>query len=155
MNETLQLVMFLLDERRYALSLGVVERIVAAVEITPLPQAPGIVLGVINIAGEVVAVLDVRRRLNLPARELQPADRFLIARTTRRRVVLVIDDALGVIELPPPAVTASSDVVPGMEQVQGIAQVDGDLVLIHDLEALLSLEDERVLDEAMTPEVGA
>src|SRR3990172_5353590 len=49
-----QLVVFHLDEQRYALHLACVERTVAAVEVTPLPGAPGIVAGIVNVQGSVV-----------------------------------------------------------------------------------------------------
>ena len=51
MNKSNQLVVFYLDDQQYALYLSVVERLVSAVEITHLPKAPDIVLGVINIQG--------------------------------------------------------------------------------------------------------
>ena len=57
-----QIVVFALDEPRYALPLSAVERVVRAVEITPLPKAPEIVLGVINMQGQVVPAVDIRKR---------------------------------------------------------------------------------------------
>src|SRR6266853_41985 len=86
MSELTQLVVFRLDEERYALRLDVVERIVQAAEVTPLPNAPTIVLGLIDLEGRVLPVLNVRRRFRLPEREIGPADQFLIARTERRTV---------------------------------------------------------------------
>lgn len=62
------LVVFRLDERRYALPLSVVERVIRAVEVTPLPKAPPIVLGAIDVQGRVVPVLNVRRRFLMPDR---------------------------------------------------------------------------------------
>ena len=91
-------VVFCLDGQRYALPLAAVRRIVRAVEVTPLPGAPAIVLGAIDVEGSVLPVLDIRRRFLLPEREIGPADQFLIASTARRAVALVIDEAHGVIE---------------------------------------------------------
>jgi len=53
------IVLFSLDEPRYALYLSAVERVIHSVEITPLPKAPDKVLGVINIQGEVIPVIDI------------------------------------------------------------------------------------------------
>lgn len=58
-----------LDGQRYALSLAQVERVIRAVEITPLPQAPEIITGVINVRGRVIPVVDIRKRFRLPVRE--------------------------------------------------------------------------------------
>ena len=85
---SLRLVPFLLDDHRYALHLGVVERVIPAVEITPLPKAPEIVLGLINIRGKIIPTLNIRRRLQLPERETELTDHFIIANTPKRTVAL-------------------------------------------------------------------
>jgi purine-binding chemotaxis protein CheW len=152
MNGLTQLVVFHLDEQRYALPLAVVERIVRAAAVTSLPKAPSIVLGVIDVAGRMLPVLNLRRRFHLPEREISPTDEFLIAQTAWRTVVLVVDEAQGVSECPPGAIIGSAQIVPGLEHIQGIVKLDDGLVLIHDLETFLSLDEARALDEAMSQE---
>ena len=145
----MQLVVFRLDRQRYALPLAAVERIVCAVEVTPLPGAPAIVLGAVDVEGRVLPVLNLRRRFLLPEQEVSPVDQFLIAWTARRMVALVMDEAQGVIEREQSAVIRSDRIVPGLEQFQGVVKLDDGLVLIHDLEKFLSLDEARTLDEAM------
>jgi purine-binding chemotaxis protein CheW len=154
MSELSSLVVFRLDARRYALLLAVVERIVRAVEVTGLPNAPDIVLGVINVEGRVIPVLNLRRRFGLPEREISLSDQFLIARTTRRTVALVVDEAQGVIEHPKAEIIAPARIVPGLGQIQGVVKLPDGLVLIHDLELFLSLEEVNALDAAMAQEVA-
>lgn len=149
MSVPMQLVVFHLNGQRYALPLAAVERVTAAAELTPLPGAPAIVAGVIDVAGCVVPVFCIRRRFLLPQREIVPADQFLIARTERRTVALVIDGAQGVIECEPSAVIDPERLVAGLEQFQGLVQLDDGLVLIHNLEQFLSLDEARALDAAM------
>ena len=149
MSARLQLLVFRLDGQRYALALAAVERVVRAVELTPLPGAPDLVAGAINVAGQVVPVFCIRRRLLLPQRAVAPADQLLIARTERRAVALVIDEAQGVIECDPGEVVDAEGIVPGLEPFHGVAKLGDDLVLIHDLERFLSLEESLILDEAM------
>ena len=67
-NPANHIVVFALDEQRYALHLLAVERVVRAVEVTALPEAPEIVLGVVNVKGRIVPVINVRRRFRLPER---------------------------------------------------------------------------------------
>ena len=145
----MELVIFRLNGQRYALPLPVVERVIQAVEVTSLPGAPAVVLGVINVAGCVLPVFNIRRRFFLPEREVVPADQFLIARTARHTVALVIDEVHGVIEHEPSAVVAADGMVPGLEQFQGVVKLDDGLVLIHDLEKFLSLDEAHALDAAM------
>jgi purine-binding chemotaxis protein CheW len=153
MTQPTQLVVFGLDAQRYALPLASVERIVRAVETMRLPNAPAIVLGAINVAGRVLPVLNLRRRFGLPEREINPADQFLIAHTTRRTVVLVVDEALGMVECPATEIIPPIQIAPGLEQLQGVVRLDDGLVLIQDLEKFLSLDEARALDEAINQEV--
>lgn len=146
----LQLVHFFLDDRRYALYLRVVERIIPAVEITPLPKAPKIVLGLVNIEGQIIPVLNIRTRFHLPNREIDPGDHFIIASTSRRTVALSADAVEGVIEISEREVTAAADILPALEYLDGVVKLGDGMLLIHDLDRFLSLEEESGLDEALS-----
>jgi purine-binding chemotaxis protein CheW len=146
----MQIVVFSLDEPRYALDLFAVERVVRAVEITSLPKAPEIVLGVINVIGQVVPVVDVRKRFRLPGREMDLSDRFIIARTSRRFVALVADDVIGVQKLENRQIINAEQDLPFAEYIKGVAKVDGNLILIHDLDRFLSLDEERKLEKTLS-----
>jgi purine-binding chemotaxis protein CheW len=152
MTNLAQLLVFRLDGQRYALALASVERIVRAVEVTPLPNAPAIVLGVVDVAGCVLPVLNLRRRFGLPEREIVPADQLLIARMAGRSVAVVIDEAQSVIEHPASEIVGAAEIVPGLEHVQGVVKLHDGLVLIHDLEKCLSLEEAHALDQALSQE---
>ena len=149
MNADVQLLAFRLDGQRYGLPLAGVGRVVRIAEITPLPKAPEIVLGVINVQGRVIAVVDVRRRFGLPRREPTLSDSLIIARTPARAVALVADSVAGVVECTVGETVPAQAIVPGMDYVEGIAKLDDGMVLIHDLARFLSLDEGRRLDEAM------
>lgn len=144
-----QIIAFLLDERRYALPLAAVQRVVRAVEITPLPKAPEIVSGVINVQGQIVPVVNIRRRFRLPECALMPGDQIIIARTSNRTVAFIADTANGVIECPAERFVTAAAIVPGLEYVKGVAKLEDGMILIHDLDSFLSLEEARSLDNAM------
>lgn len=144
-----QLVVFVLDGRRYALALAVVERIIGMVEIAPFPKAPEIVGGVIDFHGELMPVFDVRRRFRLPARPHRLQDQLLIARTRRRRVALAVDAVEDVVTCPAGAQIDPATVVPGLEYVRGVTRIEPHgLVFVHDLDSFLSLEEEEALAAA-------
>jgi purine-binding chemotaxis protein CheW len=145
----MQLLIFRLDGRRYALALASVERVVQAVELTPLPGAPAIVAGAVDVEGRILPVFCLRRRLRQPAREIIPSDQLLIARIRERTVALLIDEAQDVIECEPSAVIDPGGIVPGLEQFQGLVQLADGLVLIHDLQKFLSADEALALDCAM------
>src|SRR5277367_233894 len=73
-SQASHLVVFDLEEQRYALRLSAVEQVVRAVEITPLPKAPEIIRGVVNVHGRVVPVYHIRARFRLPEREIDLSD---------------------------------------------------------------------------------
>jgi purine-binding chemotaxis protein CheW len=149
MNPTLLHVAFTLDEGHYALDLSAVERIIQTVEITLLPEAPDIVLGVINIHGKIIPVVNIRRRFHLPEKDIEPTNRLIIAHTLKRTVALVVDVVLGVIETPEDRVVKADTVLPGMDYVQGVVKMEDGMILIHDLNKFLSLEEEKTLDTAI------
>ncbi len=150
MDNSCQLVVFLLDDRQYALQhLASVERIVRAVQVTPLPKAPEIVIGVINLQGQIIPVVNIRRRFRLTEREVNLSDRFIIARTPKRTLAVVADAVTGVLELPHDAVIAKERVIPGLEYVKGVAKLEDGMILISDLDSFLSLEEEAKLETAL------
>ena len=145
-------VAFRLDGGRYALPLQAVERIVRAAQITPLPLAPPVVLGAIDIEGRILPVFNLRERFGLAAKPLEPADHFLIARTRARACALVIDAAEGVIDRTGIAVVDPASLAPNLEHLQGVIPLEDGMVLIQDLERFLSTEEARALDAALAKE---
>ena len=85
-----------MDEQRYALPLAAVERMVRAVELTPWPQTPPKILGAINVQGNVLPVISLRRWLARPDRELDLDDQLLLVRSGTRRLALLADQVSGV-----------------------------------------------------------
>jgi len=148
-REITQWVTFHLDDGRYALPLAAVERIIRAVYVTQVPLAPSVVLGAIDIEGRIVPVLSVRRRLGLAERPIDPASQFLIAQTRWRRVALLIDAVETVIECPRAAIAEATLIAPQLEYIRGIIHLTDGLVLIQDLERLLSADEARGLDDAL------
>ena len=143
--------MFRVDGQRFALPLAVVERVLRAVEVTPLPNAPSIVLGAIDLHGRILPVLNVRRRFGLPDRDLRPEHALLVAHTGQRAVVLTIDEAEGVVQASEEMAINAAQIVPGLEQFSGVLKTTDGLILIHDPETFLSFDETRALHDALEP----
>lgn len=154
MNESgngsvLSLVVFGLTGQRYALHLRTVERVLPMAEVSPLPKAPPITLGVINFHGTVIPILDIQRRFGFPPRDYGLTAHLLVARTSRRMLAVPVDEVLEVREVAADAVTSSDTVLPGIGHVAGIVALADGLLFIHDLETFLSLDEEQRLTEAL------
>lgn len=145
----LSLALFSLEGQQYALHVSTVRRVLPMAAVSALPGGPDIALGVFILHGEIIPVLDIRRRFGLPSREYGPSAHLLVARTSRRTVALPVDEALGVSEVLADAVTPPQTVLPGTRHVAGIVALTDRLLFIHDLDAFLSLDEERQLDESL------
>jgi len=154
MKGDVDLVIFTLDESRFALKLSAVDRVVRVVEITSLPKAPDIVLGIINVQGGIIPVVDVRKRFRFPKRETQLNDQLILARTAKRTVALLADDVTGVMTCPVKRIVEAEKVVPGMAFVEGIVKIDEGMILIHNLDIFLSLDEKNRLDDALRESAG-
>jgi purine-binding chemotaxis protein CheW len=144
MNETterqlLELLIFELGGQRYGLPVSAVREIVRAVLPVPVPGASGAIEGVVNIRGCVVPVVDARRQFGLPGKPLEHTDHLVIAHVADRLVALRVDRCVELVRLPAADVDPFQGGFSGAENLTGIARLPDDLVLVHDLRAVLSL----------------
>ncbi len=142
--------LFSIEGIRFALPVSTVERIIRAVAIAPLPDAPPNVLGMINVHGKAIAVLSLRRRIGLNERDIEAEDQFILALVSGRTIALVADCTDGLISLHPEAATEIDAVISGATLIKGILKVGSDLVLLQDLEAFLSPDEQVSLVEALS-----
>lgn len=143
------LLIFTLEGLRYALRLDAVEKVVRAAAITPLPHAPEIVLGILDLQGQIIPVINLRKRFRLPEREISSEDQFIVARTEKLTLALAVDCADGVLEQIDHAVTAPEEIVTGTLFLEGVTRTEAGLILIHDLERLLFHAEEELLAQAL------
>jgi len=140
---------FRLGETDYALRLDVVGRVLRMVAATPLPGAPACVRGVIDVAGTLMPLVDLRFRCGHGQRQAVPTDHLVLARTQHRPVALWVDAVLGLLHVAAGEEVPSQSVVPGPDMVRGLARGPDGLILIQDLDQLLSIDEEAALDRAL------
>jgi purine-binding chemotaxis protein CheW len=146
---TVGLVTFSLDDRKFAVPLASVVRVERVVAVTPLPQAPAIITGIVDFHGQVIPVADIRQRFGIPSRPVELKDQLLLLSTQKRTVAFLVDVVEGSVELPAYRLVDTETVIAGLEYVRGVLKLENGMVLIHDPETFLSLEEERTLDEAL------
>jgi len=153
MSAMIELVVFILDEQEFAVHLSSVEGVVRIVEITPLPKAPDIVSGIINYKGAIIPVMNVRRRCNIQEREIELSDQLIIANTAQRTVALHVDHVNGVIERLQDHIIDGKAILPKLPYIEGVIKLEDGMILIHNLDEFLSLEEEKILGEAMAAHI--
>jgi purine-binding chemotaxis protein CheW len=150
-----ELVVFRLEQQRYALPVDRVERVLPMVALAAFPRAPGVVSGVFDLEGEIIPVVSLRRRFRLPDRPPRPDERLIVSTTRRRRVALAIDAVEPVVSVAADEMIAAGSIVPGLEFVRGIVRLPNlGLVFVHDLDSCLSLDEERQLAAALEERGG-
>jgi purine-binding chemotaxis protein CheW len=149
MENTIKLVPFSLEGFRLALRLECVTNVIQAVEITRLPNAPDVILGVINVHGSVLPVADLRKHFGIRTKPLGLYDHIIVVKTKKRTVGIIADRTSAVVECAEADVTPATELTPGLNLVEGIVRHKDGLIIIQDMDKLLSLEEETLLETAI------
>lgn len=147
------LVVFEVAMRHYAVPLADTCELLRIPTIVPLPKAPAITEGVINVRGQVTPVLDLRKRFGLPHKAPHPDEHIVVVRAGTRVIGFRVDRALGVSRIRPEDIEDAAAITPRAEYLTGIAKLRDGLVLIHDPSAFLAAAEARELDLALDAQV--
>ena len=144
-DEIIQWVTFRLSNETYGINVMQVQEVLRVSEIAPVPGAPHYVLGIINLRGNVVTVVDTRIRLGLEATEVTDSTRIVIIEGSQHVVGILVDCVAEVVDLCASELESAPNV--GNEEsakyIQGVASHDGELLILVDLNKLLSDEEWR------------
>ena len=144
-----QLVIFTLDNALYALPLNTVIQVIHAIAIIKLPKAPEIILGIINVRGLIVPVVDLRKRFSLQKKEIGLNDHLIIADSGKRTIAFLVDEVAGIKDVNPEQIVSTTKSLPYARHIRGVAKIQDETILIYDLEQFLSLDEEIELEEAL------
>lgn len=130
-------VTFRLDKQAYALPLDIVERALRMVAVVLVPEGPAWVIGGINLHGQVVPVIDLRRRFGRAAREPALHDRLLVIRPLGQSMALMVDEVGEVLEVPRLQVESPPDPLSRSRVLTAVIRHQGELILVLDPDKLL------------------
>ncbi|WP_018866270.1 MULTISPECIES: chemotaxis protein CheW [unclassified Thioalkalivibrio] len=147
--DTAPYVTFSLAEETYAIDVLQVQEVLKVTEIAPVPGVPDYILGIINLRGNVVTVIDARRRMGLDDRESDEASRIVIIDVDNQNVGILVDSVSEVVRIAPDAVEPAPEV--GNDDssrfIQGVTSTEEGLTILVDLNKLLSDEEWAQLRE--------
>ncbi len=152
-----EVVVFELSGQRYALLSSAVREVVRAFSAVPLPKAPPLVEGILNVRGEIIVLLNLRRRFGILEKPLSVSDHFIIAWDGVRWVALRVDRVLNLMRLPIRSLAAGEQALslslsssPSQgELISGVGIASDGLVLIHDLPRFLSASEQELISQAL------
>jgi purine-binding chemotaxis protein CheW len=143
-----QLIVFRLANEAYGVDIGQVQGIERIQRITRVPHTPAFVEGVINLRGQVTPVLTLRTRFGLEPAEHTKETRIVVVRMDDAWVGLVVDAVDGVLRITSDQVEPPSELVASVdaEYLRGIAKVADNLLILLDLQKVLTWQEVKVLE---------
>ena len=140
-------VIFTLANEHYGVGIVVVDSIIKLQPITAVPRAPSFVEGVTNLRGKVLPVIDLRKRFGLPAEESTKEARIVVTEMDGSTVGMLVDTVSEVLDVADEAIEPPSPIVTTVDSgfITGIAKVGDRLVILLDLEKVLSAEEKADL----------
>lgn len=129
---------FQVDGRSYALPLEQVVEVLRMVAVTPLPEAPPWIAGVVNLRGTLIPMIDLRPRLGLPRTQIDPSQVFVVATARGRTAGVVADGVEDVVGVSSAAIEPTDETTGSMGFVTGFTRSTDGAVPILDVEGLLS-----------------
>ena len=142
-DAVLQWVTFKLDHETYGINVMQVQEVLRYTEIAPVPGAPYYVLGIINLRGNVVTVIDTRSRFGLQSAEVDYSTRIVIIEAEKQVIGILVDSVAEVVYLRRSEIDNAPNV--GTEEsakfIQGVSNRDNELLILVDLDKLLSDEE--------------
>ena len=142
-DEVLQWVTFQLEEETYGINVMQVREVLRYTEIAPVPGAPDYVLGIINLRGNVVTVIDTRSRFGLTEGEITDNTRIIVIESEHQVIGILVDSVAEVVYLRSSEIDTTPSV--GTDEsakfIQGVSNRDGKLLILVDLNKLLTDEE--------------
>jgi len=151
-EKNIQMISFSIGSERFGVEILVVQEIIMMSTITEIPNAPDFVEGVINLRGNIIPVLDLRKRLRMRgykrASELKPSTRILVVEIENSVTGFIVDSVSKVITVPASRIAPPPDIIVAGVQSQyisGVVHLDEGILIILDFRKILSVEEKDAL----------
>jgi len=139
-----QLVVFKIGEEEFGVDISQVREIVRLIEVTYMPKAPAFIEGVVNLRGQIVAVIDLAKRLGIPSRPRGDTTRIIVIEIGENTVGMIVDSVSEVLRIS----SENIEEVPGLIEtevpehyIRGVGKLKDRLLVLLDLSRVLSHEE--------------
>lgn len=140
-DEIIQWVTFKLDEEVYGINVMQVQEVLRLTEIAPVPGAPDYVMGIVNLRGNVVTVIDTRKRFGLFQKEADDATRIVIIEVDNQVIGILVDSVAEVVNIRSSEIETAPNLGEDNESskyIQGVYSKGDDILILVDVNKMLS-----------------
>ena len=150
-EDLLQLVSFNISEEEFGVDILRVQEINRMTEVTRVPNVPEYVVGVINLRGKVVPIIDLRLRLGLPKRGFEKDTRIIVVELEGKVLGFIVDNVNEVIRINKNITEAPPSMVSGIDSefITAIGKLDDRLLILLDLNKVISVDKSDTLEESV------
>ena len=143
-SKELQLVVFKIGIEEFGVGINQVREIVRLVPITPIPRAPSFIEGVVNLRGQILAVIDLAKRLELQAEARSEKTRIIVVEVGENTLGMIVDEVSEVLRLSEKNIDETPELINTevqYEYINGVGKIDDRLLILIDLAKVLSGEE--------------
>lgn len=143
-----QFVIFKLGEERYAVDILNVGGISEFRDVTKVPNAPYFIDGIINLRGDIIPIVSLKKRFNIPEKAVDSDTRIIINNIRGKDIGFVVDEASQVIKIDDADIEDAPDIVKGADRqyISGVGKVNDQIVILLNLEKILSEEEQKAVN---------
>jgi len=143
MNKKNQVVSFKIGKETFGVYIHIVQEIIRVPEITPVPEMPSFVEGVVNLRGKIISIIDLSKRLRIEGSPKARTSRILIVEVEKKVIGLLVGAVTEILRLPPESVEPAPDIVTsiGAEYILGVGKLPDKLIILLDLKNILKPEE--------------
>lgn len=145
-----QYVVFSINQQVFGIEIFKIKEVLSYRKVTPLPQVEGFVKGIINLRGAVIPVFDLREKFNLPAKEYTRFHVIIVVEIAGRIMGVIVDEISDVVEILPEEFQTTGNLPSNLqrEYLKGVGKKQDEMIILLDIERLLSSEELELVDAA-------
>ena len=148
-SNELQLVTFHIGEAEFAVDILNIQGINRMIEITKIPNSLEYVVGIINLRGKIIPIIDLRMRLGMPPRNYDKETRFIVVEVEKKVIGFIVDSVNEVLRInksiiePPPAMVLNVD----SDFITAVGKLEDRLLILLDIEKVLSAQAKNIIND--------
>ncbi|MDD5773907.1 MAG: chemotaxis protein CheW [bacterium] len=147
-----QLVIFFMAGEEFGVDISQIKEIIRMQDITSIPSAPEFIMGVINLRGQIIAVMNLAKRFGLKEIKLTDKARIIVAEVKDNTVGLIVDEVPEVLRIPEESIDPAPEMIETQihsEFIKGVGKLENRLVILLDVDRILSHEEIKKVKEAV------